>query len=154
MVLDPFFGTGTTGAVAKRLGRHFVGVEREAAYIATAEARIASVARAPMSALEPTASKRNEPRVPFGTLIESGLIAPGAILTDARARHEAEVRADGSLRAGSHVGSIHRVGALVQGLARLQRLDLLALRGSGRACADRRPQARRADRDGGGGGVE
>jgi modification methylase len=116
VVLDPFFGTGTTGAVAKRLGRHFVGVEREAAYIAAAEARIAAVVPAPDSAVEPTASKRNEPRVPFGSLIETGLIAPGAILTDARARHIAEVRADGSLRAGSHIGSIHRVGALVQGL--------------------------------------
>jgi modification methylase len=116
VVLDPFFGTGTTGAVAKRLGRHFVGVEREAAYIAAAEARIAAIVPAPTSAVEPTASKRNEPRVPFGSLIETGLIAPGAILTDARARHIAEVRADGSLRAGSHIGSIHRVGALVQGL--------------------------------------
>jgi modification methylase len=116
VILDPFFGTGTTGAVAKRLGRHFVGVEREPAYIAAAEARIAAVVPAPDSAVEPTASKRNEPRVPFGSLIETGLISPGAILTDARARHIAEVRADGSLRAGSHIGSIHRVGALVQGL--------------------------------------
>lgn len=116
VVLDPFFGSGTTGAVAKRLGRHFVGIEREPAYIAAAEARIASVIPAPTSAVEPTAGKRNEPRVPFGALIETGLISPGAILTDARARHEAEVRADGSLRAGSHIGSIHRVGALVQGL--------------------------------------
>ncbi len=116
VVLDPFFGTGTTGAVARRLGRHFVGVEREPAYIAAAEARIAAIVPAPDSAVEPTASKRNEPRVPFGSLIETGLIAPGAILTDARARHVAEVRADGSLRAGSHIGSIHRVGALVQGL--------------------------------------
>ena len=116
VVLDPFFGTGTTGAVAKRLGRHFVGVEREPAYIAAAEARIDAVERAPESTVEPTTGKRNEPRVPFGSLIETGLIAPGTILTDARARHIAEVRADGSLRAGSHVGSIHRVGALVQGL--------------------------------------
>ncbi len=116
VVLDPFFGSGTTGAVARRLGRHFVGVERESDYIAVAEARIAAVEAAPASAVEPTPGKRGEARVPFGTLIESGLITPGAILTDARARHAAEVRADGSLRAGSHVGSIHRVGALVQGL--------------------------------------
>lgn len=116
VVLDPFFGTGTTGAVAKRLGRHFVGVERETAYIEAAEARIAAVERAPDSALEMTSSKRALPRVPFNTLLDAGLIAPGAKLMDARARHEAEVRADGSLRAGSHTGSIHRVGALVQGL--------------------------------------
>ena len=116
VVLDPFFGTGTTGAVAKRLGRHFVGVERDASYIAAAEARIAGVTPLPESAVAVTTSKRAEPRVPFGTLVEAGLITPGAVLRDARARHEAEVRADGTLRAGPHVGSIHRVGALVQGL--------------------------------------
>jgi modification methylase len=116
VVLDPFFGTGTTGAVAKRLGRHFVGVEREQTYIDAALARIAAVEPSPDSSLAVSVGKRGEPRIPFGTLIEAGLIAPGAILTDARARHEAEVRADGTLRAGDHTGSIHRVGALVQGL--------------------------------------
>ena len=116
VVLDPFFGTGTTGAVAKRLGRHFVGVEREDDYIAAATARIAAVVPAPASAIELSRGKRAEPRVAFGTLVESGLIAPGAILTDARARHAAEVRSDGTVRAGAHAGSIHKVGALVQGL--------------------------------------
>jgi modification methylase len=116
VVLDPFFGTGTTGAVAKRLGRHFIGIEREPGYADAATARIAAVDGAPPSALTVSAGKRGEPRIPFGTLIEAGLIPPGAVLTDARARHEAEVRADGTLRAGDHTGSIHRVGALVQGL--------------------------------------
>ncbi len=116
VVLDPFFGTGTTGAVAKRLGRHFVGIEREDDYIAAATARIAAVEPASPSSLAISSGKRGEPRVPFGSLVETGLIAPGAILTDARARHEAEVRADGTLTAGPHTGSIHRVGALVQGL--------------------------------------
>jgi modification methylase len=116
VVLDPFFGTGTTGAVAKRLRRHFVGVEREAEYIAAATARIAAITPAPESALTTAQSKRSEPRVPFGSLVEAGMIAPGAVLTDSRSRHQAEVRSDGTLRAGEHVGSIHRVGALVQGL--------------------------------------
>jgi modification methylase len=116
VVLDPFFGTGTTGAVAKRLGRHFVGVERETDYIAAATARIAAVEPAAPSSLETAVGRRGEPRIPFGVLIESGLISPGAVLTDARAHHEAEVRADGTIRAGDHTGSIHRVGALVQGL--------------------------------------
>jgi modification methylase len=116
VILDPFFGTGTTGAVAKRLGRHFVGVEREDDYIAAAKKRIAAVTASSATAMEMSSSKRAEPRVPFGTLIETGLIAPGAILTDAGERHLAEVRSDGTLRAGPHVGSIHRVGALVQGL--------------------------------------
>jgi len=116
VVLDPFFGTGTTGAVAKRLGRHFIGIERDRSYIDAAAARIAAVEAAPDTALAVSTGKRAEPRVPFGSLIEAGLIAPGIVLTDARARHEAEVRADGTLRAGKHTGSIHRVGALVQGL--------------------------------------
>jgi modification methylase len=116
VVLDPFFGTGTTGAVAKRLGRHFVGVDRESDYIEAATKRIAAVEPAPSTSVSVTLGKRAEPRVPFASLVESGLITPGAILTDSRARHEAEVRADGTLRAGEHIGSIHRVGALVQGL--------------------------------------
>jgi len=116
VILDPFFGTGTTGAVAKRLGRHFIGVEREADYIKVAGARIAAVTPAPEAALEVSRGKRAEPRVAFGVLVEAGLITPGATLTDARARHHAEVRADGTLRSGVHAGSIHRVGALVQGL--------------------------------------
>ena len=116
VILDPFFGTGTTGAVAKRLGRHFVGCEREADYIAAATARIAAITPASEASVEISQGKRGEPRVAFGTLVENGLIAPGTILTDARSRHRAEVRADGTLRAGEHVGSIHRVGALVQEL--------------------------------------
>jgi modification methylase len=116
VILDPFFGTGTTGAVAKRLGRHFVGVEREDGYIAAARERIAAVTSAPASTIVVNGGKRAEPRIAFGSLVEAGMIAPGAVLTDARERHEAEVRADGTLRAGEYSGSIHRVGALVQGL--------------------------------------
>ncbi len=116
VVLDPFFGTGTTGAVAKRLGRHFVGVEREDDYIAAAQARIDAVDAGSGHRRRSYGGKRAEPRVPFGTLVEAGLIPPGAMLTDARSRHAAEVRSDGTLRAGEHTGSIHRVGALVQGL--------------------------------------
>jgi len=116
VILDPFFGTGTTGAVAKRLGRHFVGIEREDNYIAAARRRIAAVTPISQAAIEISAGKRGEARVAFGSLVETGMIAPGAILTDARSRHVAEVRADGTLRAGAHTGSIHRVGALVQGL--------------------------------------
>ena len=116
VVLDPFFGTGTTGAVAKKLGRRFIGIERDADYIAAAEKRIASVEPIDPSSLATTPSKRKQPRIPFGNLIEAGLIAPGAILTDARERHHAKVRVDGSLEAGAIVGSIHRVGAAVQGL--------------------------------------
>jgi len=116
LVLDPFFGTGTTGAVAKRLGRSFIGIEREAAYLDAARQRIAAVVPAAEDAVALTRGKRAEPRIPFGALLEGGLIAPGAVLTDAGARHRATVRMDGSLQADAVTGSIHKVGAAVQGL--------------------------------------
>jgi modification methylase len=116
VVLDPFFGTGTTGAVAKKLGRHFIGIERDPGYIAAAKARIAAAEPIDAASLATIRGKRAEPRVPFGNLIEAGLINPGAVLTDAKARHRALVRADGSVQSGEVTGSIHRVGAAVQGL--------------------------------------
>ncbi len=116
VVLDPFFGSGTTGAVAKRLGRHFVGIEREQAYIDAARERIDAVEPLGSGTLSVMTGKKAEPRVAFNTLIESGLIAPGTVLTDARRRHSAIVRADGTLASGNDAGSIHRIGAKVQGL--------------------------------------
>ena len=115
VVLDPFFGTGTTGAVAKKLGRHFIGIERESRYIAGALKRIASIRTLDTATIETAVSKRQAPRVAFGSLVEMGLIAPGTELVDDRQRYSALVRADGSLVSGPHMGSIHRVGALVQG---------------------------------------
>jgi len=115
VVLDPFFGTGTTGAVAKRLGRKWIGIERDPDYIAIAENRIAQVKKLPKSAIEVMRSKRAEPRIPFGTLIELGMLRPGAKLYDPRAKLSAEVRADGTLACQGGEGSIHRMGAQVQG---------------------------------------
>jgi modification methylase len=115
VVLDPFFGTGTTGAVAKKLGRHFIGIEREDTYIAGALKRIASIRPLSAATIETAVPKRAAPRVAFGSLVEMGLIAPGTELYDDRQRYSALVRADGSLVSGGHMGSIHRVGALVQG---------------------------------------
>lgn len=115
VVLDPFFGTGTTGVAAKKLGRRFIGIEREPRYVNAALKRLAKAQPLKPEALEMTTPKRAEPRVPFGSLLEAGLIAPGSELTDAGARHRARVRADGSVVAGEHTGSIHKVGALVQG---------------------------------------
>ncbi|MBV9584573.1 MAG: site-specific DNA-methyltransferase [Alphaproteobacteria bacterium] len=116
VVLDPFFGTGTTGAVAKLLGRRFVGIERDPAYAAIARDRIAAVSPAASEALA-LESKREMPRIPFGSLIERGLIRPGEVLFDQTRRHQARVRADGSLISADHRGSIHSVGAQVQGAA-------------------------------------
>jgi modification methylase len=116
VVLDPFLGSGTSAAVARRLGRRFVGVERDSAYAAHARTRIDAVVPLEDGALAATQPKRSEPRIPFGTLIELGLIAPGARLVDARRRHAAVVRVDGSVVVGSESGSIHRMGARVQAL--------------------------------------
>jgi modification methylase len=116
VVLDPFFGTGTTGAVAKKLGRHFIGVERDKSYIAAAQARIDSTTAIDDMALLMPAEKRAEPRIPFATVIERSLLQPGAELTDERGRHRARVRVDGSIMLGDAVGSIHKIGAAAQGL--------------------------------------
>lgn len=115
VVLDPFFGTGTTGAVAKSLGRKFVGIERDASYRNAALARIAAVLPISEEALVVSEGKRAAPRIPFGRLLEGGLLSAGEKMTDAKGRHAATIRVDGSLISGSHVGSIHKVGALVQG---------------------------------------
>ena len=116
LVLDPFSGTGTTGAVARRLRRRFIGIEREAEYAAAAEARIAAVEPVAEPALASFMTAREAPRVPFSALVERGLVTPGVTLVDAKKRHEALVRADGALSLGEAVGSIHRIGALAQGL--------------------------------------
>lgn len=115
VILDPFFGTGTTGAVAKKLGRHFIGIEREAEYREVAEKRIANTRRYDRSSLEVTQSKRSEPRVPFGQLVERGMLNPGEELMSLNGRHRAKIRADGTLVAHDARGSIHQVGAALEG---------------------------------------
>ena len=115
VVLDPFFGTGTTGAVARRLGRRWVGIEREEAYVRVARQRIESTLPLDESAMEVMTEKRSVPRVAFGLLVESGMVAPGTMLTDAKRRWQAKVCADGSVASGAHAGSIHKVGAALQG---------------------------------------
>ena len=115
VVLDPFFGTGTTGAVAKQFGRRFIGIEQDADYVKAARERIAKVKVLSDAPLETQPSKRSEPRVPFGTIIELGILKPGSALFDARRNIRAEVKADGTLRYRTSQGSIHRLGAEVQG---------------------------------------
>jgi modification methylase len=115
VVLDPFFGTGTTGAVARRLGRRFIGIERDEDYAAAARVRIAKVRPMEDPDIIALPSKRDEPRIPFGWLVERGLLHPGTVLESSDGRWTAKVRADGTLIAAEHRGSIHQVGALVQG---------------------------------------
>ena len=115
VVLDPFFGTGTTGAVAKRLGRHWIGCEREEDYIAVAEERIAGALPLDESAMTTMQSARPTAKVAFGALVETGWIAPGAQVFDKKRRFVANVRTDGSLACEADTGSIHSLGAKVQG---------------------------------------
>ncbi len=116
MILDPFFGSGTSGAVARRLGRRFIGIERDRAYARLARSRIAGVEPIADDAIEITRSKRAEARIPFGWVVERGLLPPGTVLHGSTKRHRAKVRADGSLVCADATGSIHRIAAHVQGL--------------------------------------
>jgi modification methylase len=111
VILDPFFGTGTTGAVARKLGRRWIGIEREPRYVALASRRIGQVE--PAGADDPVLDlgPRPERRVPFGRLLEAGLLRPGQRLYFRRNRRAwAVVRADGRLAARGEIGSIHQVG--------------------------------------------
>lgn len=116
VILDPFFGSGTTGAVARKLGRHFIGLERDGTYANAARRRIDSVEPLEPSAVAAAPSKRTEARVPFLSVIEAGYIKAGETMVDERQRFSATVRADGTLSLSGIVGSIHKVGALAQGL--------------------------------------
>jgi modification methylase len=115
VVVDPFLGTGTTGAVARRLGRHFLGIERDARYAAVARARCAAAEPLEPSAWTLPPAKREAPRVPFGSVVESGLLTAGALLVSRDGRHRAKVRADGTVIARDVSGSIHQVGAALEG---------------------------------------
>jgi modification methylase len=115
VVLDPFFGAGTTGAVARRLGRRFIGIEREPDYVALARARIESVRPLDAESATITQAKRAEPRVAFGQLVERGVLAPGEVLHSINGRRQAKIRADGTLVASDVRGSIHQVGAALEG---------------------------------------
>ena len=115
VVLDPFFGTGTTGAVAKRLGREWIGCERESGYRKAAQARIEKELPLDESALSTMQAGRSAPKVAFGALVEAGLIAPGTKVFDKKRRWTATVRADGSLICDKQHGSIHGLGKELQG---------------------------------------
>ena len=115
-ILDPFFGTGTTGAVSKKLGRNYIGIEQNAKYAMEAEKRIRLTSKIEADELIQTPRKISEPRIPFGNLLEQGLLNPGDLLHDIRNRWTAKVRADGSLISKDTKGSIHSVGAHLQGL--------------------------------------
>ena len=115
IVLDPFSGSGTTAAVAKRFGRKYIGIEQDKVYVSLSQKRLKGVNALVDPEVLQIDSKRNEPRVPFGSLLDRGLIEPGELMFDARRRWHAKVRADGMLISNEARGSIHSVGAAVQG---------------------------------------
>ena len=124
VILDPFFGTGTTGAVAKYLGRSFIGIERDTTYAKVAADRIEEIKPLGQNEFTPLPSKREAPKVPFGALLDLGLLTPGTLLFDKGAKYQARVCADGSIareispheRSASDLkqGSIHKLGANMQ----------------------------------------
>ena len=107
VVLDPFFGSGTTGAVAKKLGRNWIGIERDKKYIKIAQKRIDAVQEADREAMEVV--KRKQVRIPFGALLENGLLKPGQILYFAKNGVRAKILSNGHIRCGKVTGSIHGV---------------------------------------------
>ena len=115
VILDPFFGVGTTGAVARALGRHFVGIERDASYARAARARISDISPLPKEALKKMPQPRQVRKISFGAVVESGVLEAGTHLYDSLARFRAQIRIDGSVRCGTLHGSIHKVGAQLQG---------------------------------------
>jgi modification methylase len=141
VILDPFFGSGTTGAVAKRLGRHFIGIEREKAYADVARARISEIIPADSDVIEVTKSKRSEPRIPFGWVVERGLLPVGTVLQGTRKHQTAKVRADGTLVTSDHAGSIHQVGAALDDAG--ERIGDEGRDGRPGADGDRHPSATR-----------
>ena len=116
VVLDPFFGTGTTGAVAKKLHRQWIGLEKEADYCRLAQERINAIEPAPyQEGIYTFPNKRNQPRIPFGTLLENGLLKPGQTLYFGRRSNiRATVLANGQVQHNGHTGSIHQVGRAIR----------------------------------------
>ena len=115
VILDPFFGTGTSGAVAKALGRHYIGIERESVYIEAARRRLSGISPANDVSSIALPSRRTARRIPFGSLLEARLLDPGDFLWDGpKRRWQAVVNADGTLSCQGQRGSIHKIGAYVQ----------------------------------------
>ncbi len=113
VILDPFFGTGTTGAVAKKMGRHFIGIEKDKTYIKGAQKRIDAITAENADALSYTVKKK-QARIPFGAVVEEGFLKPGTYLFDSKKNHQVMVRSDGSVANENGEGSIHQLGAMAQ----------------------------------------
>ena len=117
IILDPFLGSGTTAVVAKKLQRNFIGIEQDKEYISLAKKRLKQTKVLNDEVVKMKKSRKDLPKVPFGELVEQGIIPPGAVLTDKKEKYKAIVTVDGSLKINNISGSIHQVGATIQGLS-------------------------------------
>ena len=116
IVLDPFLGSGTSAVMAKKLQRNYIGFEKDKKYIKLAKKRLKQTEVLNDNIVNMTKSRKDLPKVPFGELVEQGVIPPGAVLTDKKELHKATVKIDGSIKIKNISGSIHQVGAKIQGL--------------------------------------
>ena len=115
LICDPFIGTGTSAVVAKKLGRKFFGIEKDKKYFSAANKRINSTKIIEDNYLDTVENNKSKPRIPFGSLVEMGIIKPGSILFDQKRKFNAKIMADGSLKHKGNEGSIHRVAAKIMG---------------------------------------
>ena len=117
IILDPFLGSGTTAVVTKKLQRNFIGIEQDKEYVSLAKKRLKQTKVLNDEVVKMKKSRKDLPKVPFGELVEQGIIPPGAVLTDKKEKYKATVTVDGSLTINNISGSIHQVGAKIQGLS-------------------------------------
>ncbi len=115
MILDPFLGSGTTATVAKKLGRNYYGIEKEKKYFKAAEKRIANTKPMEDDMLDTLKNNRSKTRVPFGALVELGIIKPGTEIFNQSRRINAKILVDGSIKYQHAEGSIHKVAAKILG---------------------------------------
>ena len=114
-ILDPFLGTGTTVVVAKKLGRNYFGIEKDKKYFKAADERINKTKAIEESYLDTLENNKSKPRVPFGSLVELGIIKPGTSIFDQKKKVNAKIMVDGSIKHSSGEGSIHKVAAKILG---------------------------------------
>ncbi len=115
LVLDPFLGSGTTATVAKKLGRNYYGIEKEKLYLKAAEQRVKNTEPIEDNYLDTLKNNRSKPRIPFGSLVELGIIKPGTFIFDNKKKISAKIMVDGSIRHEKTEGSIHKVAAAILG---------------------------------------
>ncbi len=114
-IFDPFLGTGTTAVVSKKLGRNYFGVENDKKYFFAAKDRINKTTKIEDNFLDTIENNKSKPRIPFGSLVELGIIKPGASLFDPKKKINAKIMADGSIKYKDSEGSIHKIAAKIMG---------------------------------------